>query len=204
MRYRMGVLLMGLAGAFLVLCLLFVPLEAAFPRSLENGEVLGVSPSRIRVEVEPGGSCRERVDLINLGSRDITVRPVVRALQLTDSGVAFGLSPQCGWVRVEGEAIGVPAGGIRTVDLWVRVPLGERPKAYRLAVVFRQEGGVEEGMCLTTAVAVTLELAVLAPSGSAERRGSSLMPLLLLGFTIALFLALILFFVKLGKRLWKG
>ncbi len=194
----------GLAWASLALAFLALPLSAAFPSFAHGVEYLGVTPTRIRAEVEPGGSFHGQVNLVNLGSEGIRVSSAVRALHCTDSGMTLDISPQCGWVRVQGDDIEVPAGEIRAVDLRVRVPPGEAPETYHLALVFRREGVITEGMRLTPAVAVTLELVVLPPSESSNKGGSALLPLLLLGFTLALFWVLVLLFFKLGRRLWKG
>jgi hypothetical protein len=169
--------------------------------SYSAGETIGVSPTRIHAEVEPGGTYRDRVNLINGGVRETWVRPLVRAMRRDDSHLSFMPSPQCAWVRLEEAEIFLPAGESRTVDLSVKVPEGESPGTYSLAVIFQQEGAGREGLMARAALAVTLELVVLPPAPADGGRGFPLFPLFLLVLTLLLFPALVVSFLKIGRRL---
>lgn len=158
-----------------------------------------MTPTRIRAEVEPGGVHRDQVFLMNGSSREIKLRPLVRELRRSDSDISFGLSPQCGWVRVEGDGIVLPPGETRSVGLAVQVPGGEPPGAYSLAVVFAQEGVTGEGMAMNAALALVLELVVL-PAPATPHRGSIAFPLFLLALTLLSFPAVVYFLLRIGKR----
>ncbi len=168
------------------------------------GETLGVSPTRIHAEVEPGGTYSDRVSLINGGVRETWVRPLVWLMRHEDSRLSLVPSAQCAWVRLEKAEIFLPAGESRTVGLTVKVPEGESPGTYSLAVIFQQEDAGGEGLMARAALAVTLELVVLPPAPVGGRRGFPLFPVCLLVLTLLLFPALVVSFLKIGRRLLSG
>jgi hypothetical protein len=101
-----------------------------------------VSPLRIELKAEPGGTTTQAITVSNTGPQPVRVRATISDWHLSRDGAPQFVEATdakysaSGWVRVAPPEIVVDAGKEATVRFTLTVPAGTSPAGYRTGILF--------------------------------------------------------------------
>ena len=127
-----------------------------------------VSPLRVELKVQPGGTHTQAITLTNTGKEAVRVRASVRDWHLSKEGAPQFQDPEgsrpysaSGWTRLAPPEVVIQPGTEGTVRFSLAVPQGTEAAGYRTAIMFELAPATGEPVTLRRQVTVKSQIATL-------------------------------------------
>lgn len=158
---------------------LIIPLSILFwtsiltPTSVHADAAYTIAPLVIDIDAEARDILTKQITITNTGSQPVTIYPTVNNISLTAGGTIEEFLPPvmsdrtaslASWLEISRAGIDIPIGGIRSVDLTIRINPNPVPGDYHAFIGFGYGGNRDEaeaqvalGRAPGTIISVTID-----------------------------------------------